>query len=69
MEKNKIQLSKQMCYNITNAETLCIQCGGWGKVVINKNNPDKVKDCPTCFGLLLITSKQVANILGKPTPP
>ena len=41
MEKSKkSHISKPICYNITNAETLCIQCEGWGKVPINKNNPD-----------------------------
>ena len=65
MEKNKIShISKPICYNITNAETLCIQCEGWGKVAINKNYPDKVVNCPTCLGSLIITSKQAADILG-----
>ena len=27
-----------MSYNITNAETLCIHCQGWGKVLENQNN-------------------------------
>ena len=58
--------SSSMSYNITNAETLCIQCKGWGKVPINQNDIRGLyTDCPTCRGELMIKSIQAADILGK----
>ena len=58
-----------MSYNITNAETLCIHCQGWGKVLENQNNKKgKYVDCNTCKGELIVNSKKVADILGKCEP-
>jgi hypothetical protein len=58
-----------MSYNITNAETLCIHCQGWGKVLENQNNKTgKYVDCKTCKGELIVNSKKVADILGKCEP-
>jgi DNA-directed RNA polymerase subunit RPC12/RpoP len=56
-------------YNITNAETLCIHCQGWGKVLENQNDKNSnYLDCKTCNGELIIKSKKVADILGKCNP-
>jgi hypothetical protein len=58
-----------MSYNITNAETLCIHCQGWGKVLENQNNKKgKYVDCKTCKGELIVNSNKVADILGKCEP-
>jgi excinuclease UvrABC ATPase subunit len=56
---------KLMPYNITNAETLCIQCQGLGKVLVNQNNKNgQYVTCTLCNGELMIKSKTVADILG-----
>jgi len=65
MEKNTTNITLKVTkYNITNSETLCIHCQGWGKVALSKNNPNIFVNCPTCNGSLLISSNKVAKILG-----